>query len=237
VGADPTGIYLQLLAIGMPWMLLHCPAMCGPLVIGLGLGCRHGCAASASTTLADLARYQLGKAVVLAAAGAALGGLGASLSLLRSGGVILAAVVAMALVAAAIVHLRPLAAGAGAGWLARGCARVGAVRAAHPGWGTAALGALLAGLPCGIVLWALALAAATASPLHGALVMAALPVMTTVPLAAVALLPRAARRFGLRAPRWLVPCCLLLSAAITLALAIGAVRTHPSCPLCVLGHG
>jgi sulfite exporter TauE/SafE len=237
-------IYAQELAIGLPWTATHCAAMCGPLLAGLraaGAG-PYPSGTSGGRPLAPLEHllfHQLGRAGPYLAAGAVVGGCGALIGQWRYGSAALAAGAVAAFLLAALHQLVP-ALGARLGWAlpAPGGRRLAALLhscAGRPRLAALAAGALLSGLPCGVAGWTLALAAATASPWHGAGVMAVLLALNSLPLAAAALAPAAWRRLGLRTPRWLVPACLLLSAATTLTLALGALRAG-ACPLC-LGHG
>jgi sulfite exporter TauE/SafE len=235
-------IYLQVLGLGLPWTLAHCAAMCGPIVLGLRFGARVGRPATASNALADLAAYQAGRLVFYTAAGAAVGAAGSLIAGWRWGLVALSIGAAVIFLVAAARHLPYIArrlgpSAATPGPLARRLGSLAHWRERHPLSGAALIGALLAGLPCGISAWALALAAATAAPWHGAAVMALIVAMSSLPLGAAVLAPVAGRRFGLRGAPWLVPVCLLLSAGLTLTMAIGQARAEPACPMCAVPHG
>jgi hypothetical protein len=66
--------------------------------------------------------------------------------------------------------------------------------------------------------------------------MAGLVAINSLPLAAAVLAPVAGRRIGWRAPGWLVPLCLTISACVMVALAVNQLRDRDACPLCA-HHG
>jgi sulfite exporter TauE/SafE len=203
-------LYVQLCVAGLTWVALHCAGMCGPIVGSLGFAA-DGWARGA----ARLGLYQLGRAVPLAAAGAIAGWLGDELSGVLGAWMAWAVLgVAVGLIAAAVVQIgwlpwfrsgstlavrlvRPVA-----GWAAR-----------HPLGGAGLLGLVLSLLPCGVVYWALTLAAISSNPWDGAALMALLVAFTTIPLAVAAAVGGLAwgglrRRWG----RWVPPAALIFSA-------------------------
>lgn len=236
---DPAvaAIYLQLITFGIPWTLMHCSGMCGPIILSMRLGAHGGGRVGALPALRDLGSYQIGRTLVYTACGAAAGLLGSTVSsLLRPGAIIVATIIAIGFVAAAVAPwlrtvrtISPLTGG-----VMRYLAPLSRLRERHRAVGLVITGIVFAGLPCGIAFWVLALAATTASPFHGALLMMMLVVMSSLPLAVVSVLPHAAHRLRLRAPRWLIPAMLLISAGITLATAVAAACSHPSCPFCLV---
>jgi sulfite exporter TauE/SafE len=235
-------IYLQVLGLGLPWTLAHCAGMCGPIMLGLRFGARPGLPAIATNAFADLAAYQAGRLAFYAASGAAVGAAGSLIAGWRWGLFALSIGATLVFLAAAVRRLPFIARRLGRtavapGPLTRWLGTLAHWRERHPLSGAAIIGALLAGLPCGIAAWALALAAATASPWHGAAVMALVVAMSSLPLGATVLAPVAGRRLGLRGAPWLVPACLLLSAGLTLTMAIGQACAVPACPMCAVPHG
>ena len=167
MAADPLLLASLLIVHGGLWTLGHCAGMCGPLVVGLPLG-RPG-----PTGAFDLVAYQSGKAITYAGLGAAAGALGGGLD-------------------AALGRWAPWILGAMAiGMLFAGVLRsaspflpvIGLARRWTPGTPgprrAAVLGLILALLPCGVVLWALGLAAVSANPLIGAGLMVLLCMITT----------------------------------------------------------
>jgi len=90
--------------------------------------------------------------------------------------------------------------------------------------GTWLLGVLMGFLPCMIVIWALGLAATTASPLDGAFVMMLLVAMTTPVLLGVTLLPRALPR---RARRVLPYVLMAISATWLIAVGLAGLGVMP----------
>lgn len=178
--------YLQLAGPGAVMTMLHCGGMCGPIVAGLGLG-QGGLAAGSGR----LGLYQLGRALSLGAAGALCGLLSYAVSdriELWSPWLALGlAVVMLAAVARRLGWLR-LPGADGAGGLAARLVRPWAGFAGrHPRLGIVILGTALGALPCGVVFWVLGLAAASASPLHGALLAVLLVAISTPPLLLAAL--------------------------------------------------
>ncbi|MEW5848111.1 MAG: sulfite exporter TauE/SafE family protein [Myxococcota bacterium] len=189
--------YAQLISLGLLWITFHCAGMCGPLVLGLDLGgCTRG--ANVGRVGAHLAAYQLGRATVYALLGALAGLLGRSISdVLQHAAPYFSVVLGLGMILwplrghlqrrSDVVTLgqRPL--------LPRVMTRLVALadgRSIGRSW---VLGTIMAGLPCMIVAWALVVAASTRSPLHGALVMLLLVLMTTVPLGSVMMLARMLR--------------------------------------------
>ena len=213
-------LYGVLIIQGMFWILGHCPAMCGPLVVALrfnGIG--------------GLFAYQAGKAITYALLGAIAGGIGGvALFVLRDYAAWLLGMIAVLMVGQGLYGLR----GRGVdglrapAWLARvvqrwsTSARCGHVR-------TLLLGSVLALLPCAVVVWALGLAVASASPLHGALLMVGLVLLNTPVLLAAHLLGAAGWLAAVRRRvRWLPALGLILAGAWLgwLALTVGAPGCH-----------
>jgi sulfite exporter TauE/SafE len=237
----PLALVGQLLAIGIPWTLAHCPGMCGPIVIGLRLGARGVAAPTAARALADLAAYQLGRAAPYAVAGAVVGSGGSLVSGWRWGSAALTGLAALVLIAVAATRLPAIARRLPAAGLSprivAGVRGLAAMRARRPLLGAWAIGTLLSALPCGIALWALALAAASGSAAWGAGLMLGLIAINSAPLAAAALAPVVGARLGWRAPRWLVPTCLAVSATAMIVMAVAQLRAVDACPFCQAHRG
>lgn len=222
--ADPSLLYATLLGQGLIWTAGHCLGMCGPLIVSLRFGAAADGSVKTAATFTQLMAYQAGRALSLGLLGAALGWLGAA-----AGGMVRQSMPVVTLVAAALclvlalvevgwLRLPVLPLPAPLAWLSRGAQ--GAL--SRRGWPAAlVLGAGLAFLPCAVTVWALALAASSAHPLHGAALMVLLVVLTTPFLLVAALLPAALSRWRLLRGRWLVPLGLAVSA---LVLAVMAVR-------------
>lgn len=195
----------QLIGVGVIWMSVHCAGMCGPIVVGLGV-----------TGPARVLQYQAGRAVTYALLGAGAGLFGDGLTRVSSAaGAALAALMGAAALARALgvrVPARRAAVvriGARPSWLEATLPRALRLVDGAPPF---ALGMALAFLPCMIALWALGLAALTASPAWGALVMVALVAMTTPWLLLAGTLARASARFS-RALLGVAGAWLLLVAA------------------------
>ena len=219
--------------LGLVWTAGHCAGMCGPLLIGLGVA-RHDPAAGrlggALGALGRLGAYQCGRALGYAGLGAVAGWAGGGLATrLQGGEVVLGSLIAGGCFIAALHHLGWVPwrshEAAGPGLVARFGAAIHRRLGRVPGLGPAALGLALILLPCGIVWWCLGVAAATADPLHGALVMVTLVVITTPALAGVALapalLPVAWRaRVAAWAGAWMVPLAWTLSGLWVVTLTV-----------------
>lgn len=212
---DPVtwSLYGVLACQGPLWVIGHCPGMCGPLVIGFRL-----------SGVRALLLYQAGKAVGYACMGALAGALGSvAISGMERFAPALLLIVAATMVVAGGLGMagRSFASEpALPGWLLAPVRQVVAGRG-----GPFALGLALAPLPCGIVVWALGLAVASAHPLHGALLVAGLTVLTTPVLLAAHLLGGNRWLAGARARlRWLPGLTLVLGGAWLgwLAITVGA---------------
>lgn len=202
-------LYAQLLGLGLIMISVHCAGMCGPIVLSLRFGIhrewRHGRAWLAA---GQLASYQGGRAVVYAALGALVGGIGALAGGLGAGfhaaGRWLIPLVAAGFIVLALLRLRPRGVGSAGrpGPLTRFGAHVARGLERQPLRRAALMGVVMAFIPCLIPIWVLGLAAASASPLHGAALMLLLVAMTTpalLPFAlAPGLLPRVGGRLGYR---------------------------------------
>ena len=201
MAADPLVLAGVLAAHGSLWAIGHCAGMCGPLVVGLPLG-RPGWVGAA-----DLVAYQGGKAVTYALLGALAGSAGSAVEITLGQWApwLLGALAIAMLVAGTLRSASPF------------LPVVGLARRWTPGSPgparAATLGLILALLPCGVVLWALGLAAVSASPLVGAGLMVLLCAITTPLLVAFHLLGNPLRR-----QPWLARALPFIGAA-TLAFA------------------
>ena len=213
-------LYGVLMVQGIFWVLGHCPAMCGPLVIALrfqGLG--------------GVLAYQAGKAITYAIVGAIAGGVGGvTIFVLRDYAPWLLGATAAVMVCLGLRSLfgRGVEGVVAPAWLTRVVQR----------WSTSAhssllrvlvLGSVLALLPCAVVVWALGLAVASASPLHGALLMVGLVILNTPVLMAAHLFGAAGWLAGVRRQvRWLPAIGLIAAGAWLgwLALTVGAPGCH-----------
>lgn len=213
-------LYGVLIIQGIFWILGHCPAMCGPLVVALRFNGVGG-----------LFAYQAGKAITYAVIGAIAGGIGGvAIFVLRDYAAWVLGVVAALMIGLGLRSLR----GRGVdgihapAWLTRVLQQWSA--SAHSGYlHTLLLGSVLALLPCAVVVWALGLAVASASPLHGALLMVGLVVLNTPVLLAAHLLGAAGWLAAVRRRvRWLPACGLIVAGAWLgwLALTVGAPGCH-----------
>jgi sulfite exporter TauE/SafE len=199
-------LYGVLLGQGLLWVLGHCPAMCGPLVVALRF-----------QGLPGLLAYQAGKGVTYAIVGGLAGGLGGiAILALRAWAPLVLGACAVGMVAMGIAGVlgRGHAAGVLPAWLRHAVQRFTAGAQSGSRRSAFVLGLLLAGLPCAVVVWALGLAVASASPLHGAALMLLLVVLNTPVLLAAQLLGAGAWLAAVRLRlQWLPPCGLIAGGA------------------------
>lgn len=201
--------YAQLIGLGLFWVSFHCAGMCGPLLIGLDVaGAARGFGPWRG--MLQVLSYQAGRALTYAWLGGLCGLLGARLNgwFAQASGLVAMAAGLVAIAgtlrrrqSAAPVTLRRPAQLAMPALLQEGrrlLTRLASYRS--PLYGLA-LGAAMGFLPCMFMFWVLGLAALTGSPLHGALVMLLLVVMTTPVLLLLTLLPRLALGFRKARPR------------------------------------
>jgi sulfite exporter TauE/SafE len=230
--SDAAVAYAQLFALGVPWVALHCGAMCGPIAIGM-----TATIPGKLDRLRGIGVYQLGRAVVYLPLGAAAGAFGRATEPHPHLGAVVGLTMAAAMVAAAwgrrragaeIVPARSLVRGfgnrGGVGASLRAAQRLLAHGTVFP---LAFAGVALGALPCMLPAWVLGLAARSGSAAHGAALMALLLAMSALPLGAAALLLPGRARSKLGA---IVPRVALAVSAIWFAL--GALAT-----LHVLPHG
>jgi uncharacterized protein len=191
-------LYGVLLVQGLLWVLGHCPAMCGPLVVALRFQGVRG-----------LLAYQCGKGLTYAILGAFAGGLGGIATMaLRSWAPLVLALCAAGMVCLGIAGI--VRSGHGVSVLPRWLGAAVQRFTAGGQRGAFALGLLLAGLPCAVVVWALGLAVASASPFHGAALMLLLVVLNTPVLLVAHVFGAGAWLAALRSRlSWLPPCGLI----------------------------
>lgn len=229
--SDAAIAYAQLFGLGLPWVALHCGAMCGPLAAGLTAPLP-----TRSHRVRGIAAYQLGRGLVYLPLGALAGGLGHALLVHPAVGAVAALSLAIVLAFLALAGVRGSGLVATASLLRKveqAGPLAGALRSARGAllrgqvFPVGVAGFVLGALPCMLPAWVLGLAAATGSPLHGAALMALLLLASSAPLTGAALLvPRHSR--GTVAQT--LPRAAL--AATALWLTLGALAT-----LHVLPHG
>ncbi|MGM0576083.1 MAG: sulfite exporter TauE/SafE family protein [Myxococcota bacterium] len=193
--------YAQLLGLGLIWMSVHCSGMCGPILVGFDVAGTTRSVPAGRGALAVLT-YQGGRALTYMFLGALAGWLGAGLRqtfhTAGSWGALAFAVIVLGGIAWRTLRPkrpRPLRIERTSEPLWERVARrmqdllLPLARGNRPVHHLA-LGAIMGFLPCMIPAWVLGLGATTGSPLHGALLMLLLVVMTTPMLLGVTLLPR-----------------------------------------------
>ena len=209
-------LYGVLAAQGIIWVLGHCPAMCGPLMIALRF---HG--------VSGVLAYQAGKAVTYAILGAIAGSLGGvTIFVLRDYAPWLLGLTAVVMIGLGLHQLRGRGVGgvAAPAWLLRVVQRH-SVSGRTSIFRVMIFGSVLALLPCAVVVWALGLAVASASPIHGAGLMVGLVLLNTPVLVAAHWFGAAAWMAGVRHHlRWLPPLGLIFAGAWLgwLAMTVGA---------------
>ena len=219
---------LQVLGLGVVWTSLHCSGMCGPLIAGLRFGVR-GQALHPARAAVDLCAYQCGRAVVYAAMGACAGALGmvVSASLHRWTPIITLAV-AVSFVVTALWRLRKAVSVSGPpSRLAQWSGAIFSRWAEHPLRRAAALGMVLAFMPCLLLFWVLSLAAASGSPLDGAIVMVLLVLLTVPVLLAAAVLPAVVGRWRRFCAPWIGPSAMLVSAVWMTMIGLAGLDVIP----------
>lgn len=237
---DFTILWAALLVLA-PMALVHCPSMCGPLMIAFRFGrISDQTAPTPRLAVSELLIYQSGRAMMYLIGGAGAGWLGERWVLnFAQGTMWISIILAIFFLGAALHKL---------GWIhwqsslnrwidglvqrvTQGALRMFPQRR----WlSIFALGVGMAFLPCGLALYALALAADSANPVMGALIMGLLIILSTPILAPIAALPTFGfTRFRLlqRYERWIVAGSLIGAAALILWL--GFVRSQSGhCPWC-----
>ncbi len=223
-------LYLQLVSVGLLWVTFHCAGMCGPIMAGLvSHNTRVERGASRREQLFVRARgvlgYQAGRALTYAALGAAAGTLGSTVeSQMRTWTGITTLMCAACIIGIALYKIIPWRSGNAPGlsaWAAQGrwlggiMRRISALMPTRGIFKMMIFGAVMGLLPCMLMFWVMNLSIASSSPLHGALLMVGLVVMTTPVLlgagCSVSLLPASLRARGER----LVPLGLLASGVWT----------------------
>jgi len=211
-------------AVDTPWMMLftmvplmvafHCAGMCGPLILSFRFGLDQTSRGKRLTAASGhLLAYQCGRAVLYAAFGAAIGGIGQMLS---SSIATFNRYAVLAIAAAFLLwglqrfgafgRLRPGRGDAGGLGLAGRMLKMLREKGPKQPWLFALmLGMVMAFLPCGLTMMVLGQAAITASAWQGAAMMVILVMMTTPVLLGFAILPAAVQRFRVRAGSWLEP--------------------------------
>ena len=190
--------YSQMLSVGLVWISIHCAGMCGPLLTGMDVG---GVARGLSPWqgISSVLAYQAGRALTYTGLGALVGMLGASITQFSTpAGGILTLVLGFLMITGGAFKgglIKPQQASTTS--FLSGNRIIGTlIKVAGPlvgGRGLLrpfALGVLLGFMPCMISIWALTLAATTSSPLHGAMIMWLLVLLTTPMLLGVTTLPR-----------------------------------------------
>lgn len=233
--------YAQLFGVGLLWVTVHCSGMCGPIIAGLTTSTQDP-TLTGRARLWRAARgvfaYQGGRAVTYVLLGATAGLAGAAIEAWVRGMTRIAGLlVAIALLGAGIWRLPPVgrlvaryraARAADSGDTHSGAASGNTtayasivrrlMRLLHtvaPSGHVARMasfGLVLGLLPCMLMFWVLGIAASTASPLHGALLMLGLVAMTTPVLLAAGCSTTLGRGGRLRKlGTWAVPAGIILS--------------------------
>ena len=219
-GAGPLGggLLVGLFLAGIAGSTMHCVPMCGGFVLGQAA---DGMARMPATHLCQWRRitggallpYHLGRITTYAGLGA-LAGLGAGqlpwLGTISAALLLLAAVLFLLHAA----HLLPGLERAPAPWSHFVTSAARRARGGYP------LGIALGFLPCGFLYAALAAAAASGSPLLGAVAMLASGLGTAPALIAVGIAGHAAGRRWQRGVAVAAPAVMLLNAVLLIALAL-----------------
>jgi hypothetical protein len=215
---------LQLVGVGFLWVSFHCVGMCGPIVASMNT------AVSGQETrrrrlwegALNILSYQSGRAVTYAILGLGAGWLGASIEgavqdLTRFAALAIAA----ALVGAGLWTLPPVHRRLGAGTteevgrlgsrLGQAARRLSRLIPSQGRLRFVVFGAVMGLLPCMLMFWVLGLAASTADPLEGMLVMLGLIAMTTPVLIFAGTSPLLAGGFWQRHGEWVTSVAVIIS--------------------------
>lgn len=226
-------LYMQLLTLGSLMIIGHCSGMCGPLMLSFGFGREQERPALAASR--QLLVYQIGKAVVYMSAGALAALLGYSLSAVRDWAAWLTLMIAVLILLQALIwwspvrlpglRLLPRRWSDGLQQLVRGLQRRSAQqRQRTPLRGSFLLGMTMALLPCMLPFWVLSLAASSAAPLHGALLMGLLVLLNTPVLLLFAVAPHLLPRWRERRSRNLAPLALCCSGVWMLLISLASLN-------------
>jgi sulfite exporter TauE/SafE len=202
---------------------LHCALMCGPLALA-GCGARGARAAGA---------YLGGRLAAHALAGAVFGAAGANAARVLSAPtaqLVLVSAIAAAMLAQGVGLLvgRPAPTLVPLGLRRREPSRVAAFLVSLLPRRALPLGLATGALPCGMLAGGWALAAATGSPLHGALAMVVFSIATAPGLVAVVLSGiGASRAAGRLTARW--KGALFCAVALSLGLRLLLEQAHHGC--------
>lgn len=230
-----TPYLFQLFGVGILWVSFHCVGMCGPIVASLNTAVSKDGSKwqRVRQGAGNILAYQAGRAVTYVILGALAGWIGASVEGAIQGVTKIAGLLtAVALVGAGVWQLPPVHAallggsdgqgnsqgGGGAGRIGRFGTALGAaarrITRLFPHTGRlrlTAFGAVMGLLPCMLMFWVLGLAASTAHPLQGALVMLGLIVMTTPVLIFAGTSPLLAGGFWRRHGEWVTAGAVIIS--------------------------
>lgn len=243
-------LYAQLLGVGVLWVTIHCSGMCGPIMAGLVVGGQPQVPHNAPwkhrlSVVQNVLAYQGGRGLMYTLLGVTAGLLGASIeAFIQPVTALTSLVVAIALLAAGFFSLPDVIAIRHALAQRRQVASATPPAPRKPSLSTRfvsgmmrilptakqlhgpkrmfATGFILGLLPCMLMFWVLGLAASSASPLHGALLMLTLIALTTPVLLAAGLSttlisPRL-RRFG----QTLIPAGMMFSGLWLLLIGLAA---------------
>ncbi len=227
-GVAAYGLLAGLLIGGASGSLVHCAPMCGPFVLGqvadhmARIPAARLCEARRIGSGA-LPFYHAGRLTTYSLLGAAAGLAGETLTRLAwldrlAGALLLLA--ALLFAAHALRRLLPAGRGGAAGAWTRLLARLGAGIGQQQPLAGLLTGLVLGLLPCGFLYAALTVAAATLSPLQGALAMAAFGLGTVPVLVATGIAGQAGGRAWAGALAWLGPAVLLLNAGLLATLGL-----------------
>jgi sulfite exporter TauE/SafE len=216
--------YTQLFGIGLLWTTFHCAGMCGPIVAGVVSTCPNEGSATRRVVKNSgrVLAYQLGRLTTYLILGGLAGWLGSVAEEAIDGwtkvaGTALAAAligVGIYQVIGILGHRAPgkgKSAQAGGKLLGKLLRQVNRRLPKHHTLRMLAFGAMMGLLPCMLMFWVLGLSASTASPLHGALIMGGLVLLTTPVLIFSAAAAGLARPLFKRLGHYFVPGAMIVS--------------------------
>lgn len=222
-------LYMQLISLGTIMIIGHCSGMCGPLMLSFRFGLNQKRPVYAASM--QLLTYQLGKALVYMSAGALAAILGQSLLAMKNWMAYLCIFIALIILMQALSWWLPWKLSCIPqswynsihGQIRKMQSFSSRYRQLHPTRGNFLLGMSMSLLPCMLPFWVLGLAAGSASPLHGSLLMGLLVLLNTPILLLFAVSPHFMGKIKKHFPIHIAPIALCCSALWMLLIGLASL--------------